>query len=148
VRERDGRARLDSSPQTEATFVEPMECLPVSRLPEGGAWIWEIKLDGYRGLAVKSATGLTLFSRRMVRPMWCLRCRRANRSCYGACGENLRTCSRGNGVESNDQRAQMQDHFIRSATSEERRPLAIWSGPPRPGIAPLVCRRHIWRGLK
>jgi hypothetical protein len=35
------RKRLNSLPKTQASFVEPMECLSVSKLPEGPEWIWE-----------------------------------------------------------------------------------------------------------
>jgi DNA ligase D-like protein (predicted ligase) len=49
-------------PKTTAIFIEPMECLAVSRLPHGWQWIWEIKLDGYRAIAVKSGV-TTLYSR-------------------------------------------------------------------------------------
>jgi len=32
---------LISLPKAKATFIEPMDCLPVSKLPEGPAWVWE-----------------------------------------------------------------------------------------------------------
>jgi DNA ligase D-like protein (predicted ligase) len=47
-----------------AAFIETMECLPVSTLPEGPEWTYEIKLDGYRLEAVKNAGKTTLYSRR------------------------------------------------------------------------------------
>ena len=41
-----------------------MECLAVSTLPDGPEWLYQVKLDGYRAMAVKSSGKLNLFSRR------------------------------------------------------------------------------------
>jgi bifunctional non-homologous end joining protein LigD len=45
-------------------FIEPMECLPVEKIPEGDVWTYELKLDGYRVIAVKGTGKITLYSRR------------------------------------------------------------------------------------
>ena len=41
-----------------------MECLPVTKLPQGAEWSYEIKLDGFRLEAVKKNGATTLYSRR------------------------------------------------------------------------------------
>ena len=48
----------------KAAFIESMECLPVTKLPEGPEWTYEIKLDGYRLEAVKQSGHTSLYSRR------------------------------------------------------------------------------------
>ena len=52
-----------SLPKTKAGFVEPLDCLPVSKLPEGPQCVREIKLDGYRAVAVQSSGAVTLYLR-------------------------------------------------------------------------------------
>jgi DNA ligase D-like protein (predicted ligase) len=41
-----------------------MECLAVTKLPDGAPWLYEIKLDGYRAQAINSDGKLILLSRR------------------------------------------------------------------------------------
>ena len=41
-----------------------MECALVSKPADGPQWVYEIKLDGYRAIAVKSEGKVTLFSKR------------------------------------------------------------------------------------
>lgn len=45
------------------SFLEPMECLLVSKLPEGPEWAYEIKLDGYRAQALCDGKTTKLLSR-------------------------------------------------------------------------------------
>lgn len=40
-------------------FVEPMVALKVEELPVGHEWLYEIKLDGYRVLALKDGPALS-----------------------------------------------------------------------------------------
>ena len=55
---------LRSLPIRKATFVEPMECRAVTKLPDGPEWVYEIKLDGYRALAINANGKLSLYSRK------------------------------------------------------------------------------------
>jgi bifunctional non-homologous end joining protein LigD len=46
-----------------ADFIEPMLCRAVEELPEGPDWQYEVKLDGYRAIGVRTKAGVELWSR-------------------------------------------------------------------------------------
>lgn len=47
-------------------FIEPMHAMLVTSLPGGDEWLYEVKLDGYRALAVKDGDTVRLLSRRSI----------------------------------------------------------------------------------
>ncbi|MEY2465533.1 MAG: bifunctional non-ous end joining protein LigD [Verrucomicrobiota bacterium] len=55
-----GSARL---PKRKAEFVEPMKASLVETLPKGEDWLYEIKFDGVRALAIKRGKEIELISR-------------------------------------------------------------------------------------
>jgi bifunctional non-homologous end joining protein LigD len=54
---------INSRSRTAAPrFIKPMKATAVSELPEGNEWIYEVKWDGYRALALKHGDDVRLLS--------------------------------------------------------------------------------------
>jgi bifunctional non-homologous end joining protein LigD len=49
--------------RSKASFIEPMLLLRTDRLPDDPLWTYQLKLDGYRAIAFKTAAGVRLRSR-------------------------------------------------------------------------------------
>src|SRR2546429_944767 len=62
--QKPGVRKLASLPKRKADFIEPMDCAPIPKLIDGPDWIYEIKLDGYRAVAIKYGDRIDVFSRR------------------------------------------------------------------------------------
>ena len=54
--------RVARNPKPRPRFIEPMECKRVRKLPEGDAWVYEPKQDGYRIVAVIDGSTAVLHS--------------------------------------------------------------------------------------
>jgi bifunctional non-homologous end joining protein LigD len=52
-----------STPIPSPQFIEPMAAVPVTALPEGPEWMYEVKWDGYRAIGLKEGEQVKLLSR-------------------------------------------------------------------------------------
>ncbi|HKV49525.1 MAG TPA: RNA ligase family protein [Candidatus Acidoferrales bacterium] len=61
---RTSKSVLAALPRARIAFTPPMLATATGKVPEGPQWVYEIKLDGYRGLAIKRDGRVDIFSRR------------------------------------------------------------------------------------
>jgi bifunctional non-homologous end joining protein LigD len=65
-----------ATPARLLDFAEPMKAKLVDSMPSGGGWIYEIKFDGYRALALRAGSETRVLSRNQkISAANSLRCR-------------------------------------------------------------------------
>jgi bifunctional non-homologous end joining protein LigD len=52
-----------ATPTRLLDFVEPVKAKLVDSMPSGGAWIYEVKFDGYRALVLRAGSETRVLSR-------------------------------------------------------------------------------------
>jgi ATP-dependent DNA ligase len=57
------RKLLSSLPAGKARFIDPMLCKGTKEIPNGEDWLYELKLEGYRAIAIKDGERVSLVSR-------------------------------------------------------------------------------------
>src|SRR5262245_48166007 len=62
ARRRGNDKNVKANAQKTPSFIEPMKALPVEKLPDR-YWLYEIKFDGYRALALKDGKDVRLVNR-------------------------------------------------------------------------------------
>lgn len=60
---RDISVELESLPKAKPRFIQPMKPRLVETPPSTGDWIYELKFDGIRAIALKTSRGIRLISR-------------------------------------------------------------------------------------
>jgi bifunctional non-homologous end joining protein LigD len=63
IRGAPGGRALPDLPSAKARFIEPMKARLVEQPPAAGDWIYELKFDGIRLIAIKNGSNVSLFSR-------------------------------------------------------------------------------------
>lgn len=63
LRARSSPARSRKAGKVSGSFIAPMKAKLVAQVPDESGWIYEVKFDGFRALAIKEGRDVQLFSR-------------------------------------------------------------------------------------